>query len=174
MVEIPIEAISPTVVNILVNLLTKLLEGSAKKWGENIFEIVKDKLHKRQAGKEAANDFENNPKDKDYQASLRVQIKKALQDDEKFRKELGTLLTEISREKAGGSFLHQFAGTNAKQFGYVIDSTVVIDESHAKAEARVGKFASVDGDVRVVVNYTPEKKLDNDEGSMKNGDTTEQ
>jgi hypothetical protein len=174
MIEIPITTIPPTVVNILITLLTKVLEGSTKKWSENIFEIVKDKLNKRQAGKEAVNDFENDPKDNDFQASLRVQIKKALLEDEKFQKELGAMLTKNSDKAGGASFLQQFSGDNAKQFGNVTGSTVIIDESQAKAETRVGKFSTVEGDVKAVVYYSPEKDLDSDEGETKNGDETEQ
>lgn len=156
MVAIPIEAIAPTVVNILVAFATKLVEGSGKLWGEHIFKAVKEKLSKKPAGKEAMSDFEKKPNDEDFQAVLRVQIKKALENDEYFRDELGKLLSEITNNKIGANFLQQFAGDNAKQFGNVSGSTIIIDESKVKAETRVGKNAQVSGDVSAVVNISPD------------------
>ena len=81
-----------------------LVEGGtelAKKVGEEVggrvFKLW-DALRAKLAGKEALADFEKQPGDADFQATLRVQLKKALEADPGFRAELAGLVEAIPEQ----------------------------------------------------------------------------
>ena len=81
--------------------LAKGAEELAKKVGEEAgSRVVKlwDALRAKLAGKEALADFEKQPEDADFQATLRVQLKKALEADPGFRAELAGLVEAIPEQ----------------------------------------------------------------------------
>ena len=76
-------------------------------------------LNNKPAVKEALVDLEDSPNNPDYQAALRVQLKKLLTEDEELAKELQQLLSQAEKTEAGSVIIQQTAGDNAKQFGQV-------------------------------------------------------
>ncbi len=81
--------------------LAKGAEELAKKVGEEVgSRVVKlwDALKVKLAGKEALADFEKQPEDADFQATLRGQLKKALEADPRFRAELAKLVEAIPEQ----------------------------------------------------------------------------
>jgi hypothetical protein len=77
----------------------KLAENFGGEVGNRIMRLwdaVKGKL----AGRDALADFEQNPQDEDTQAALRVQLKRALEEDRGFREQIAQLLGEL--EQQGG------------------------------------------------------------------------
>ena len=78
--------------------VAKGAEELAKKVGGEVGgRVVKlwDALRAKLAGKEALSDFEKQPQDADVQATLRGQLKKVLEIDEAFRRDVAALVKAI-------------------------------------------------------------------------------
>lgn len=167
---IPVDLISPTVVNILVAFFAKVLEGSGKKWAESIYDAVKEKLGKKESSKEVLDELHNFPSDQDLQASVRVHLKKAILEDKAFQQELMEKLSEIAnlenREKIAMLVTKNYTNELSQIFG----SSVNIDQKQISSTATVGDNATVFGDVSAIVNFVPDDASDadsrkeNDEG----------
>jgi hypothetical protein len=114
-----ISTIATTVVGILSAYLAKAGEAAAKKFGEDIYQVLKARLGKKPAAQEALADLEKAHDDTDLQAALRVQLKKLLAEDEAFAVQLQHMLQEVGGTEAGATIIKQIAGDNAKLFGLV-------------------------------------------------------
>ncbi len=114
-----INIIAASTIGILSPYLAKAGEAAAKVFGEDLYTILKAHFTKKPTAKEALTDLEKNPDDPDLQATLRVQLKKLLTEDEQFAVQLQHLLQEAGKTEAGATIIRQIAGDNAKQFGQV-------------------------------------------------------
>jgi hypothetical protein len=96
--------------------VAKGAEELAKKVGAEVgSRVVKlwDALKAKLAGKEALADFEKQPEDADQQASLRVQLRKALEADPEFRAEVTRLVEAIPTEQRAA--IQQIANVTGNQ-----------------------------------------------------------
>ncbi len=114
-----INVIATAAIGFFTYFLAKAGEATAKKIGEDIYQALKTRFSKKPAAQEALADLEKAPNEADYQAALRVQLKKLLAEDESFAAQLQRLLQEASGTEAGATVIKQIAGDNAKQFGQV-------------------------------------------------------
>lgn len=87
----------------LVKAGEKSVEEIGKKIGETAWNLAKriwsllvSKINSNPAAKEAVNDLVKNPKDSDYQASFRVQVRKILETDPVLTKELYSQINNIN------------------------------------------------------------------------------
>jgi hypothetical protein len=87
-------AIATTVVAFLSPYLAEGGKAAAKKVGEKLVAAIERRFKGKSAAEEALEDVKNDPQDEDFQAVLRVQLKKAMKKDETFAAELATLLKE--------------------------------------------------------------------------------
>jgi len=74
-----------------------LVEGgkaAAKKAGEALVAAIERRFEDKPAARESLDDMKNDPQDDDFQAALRVQLKKTMKADEEFAVELAELLEE--------------------------------------------------------------------------------
>ena len=96
----------------LAPLLPLIASKGAEKLGKGaggaLWTAVKEKFAKKPAAQESLEDLLKAPKDKDFQAAFRVQLKKALLDDEDFAKTLAPLI-----EKAEASYKAKLKGAGA-------------------------------------------------------------
>lgn len=106
----------------------KAAEDVGTKFGAAAWEQAKvlwDKLQPKFAAKaaavEAVEDVAQTPDDEDAQASLRLQLKKLLNQDESLAKEIAELIQE-KPQAPGSTNISQQAGDNAIQFGQVQQS----------------------------------------------------
>jgi hypothetical protein len=79
----------------LLNLDNKTLESAAYSKAQAIWEILGSKVAAKATAQEAAIDLAKNPNDKDLQATLRVQLKKLLDQDAELSK---AIVTHIQAE----------------------------------------------------------------------------
>ncbi len=93
----------------LMKLGGKAAESASGKIGTDAWETVKKiwaklspKIEGKESAKEAATDVANNPEDKDLQASLRVQLKKLLEQDKELEDAIAKILAEASPEVIAG------------------------------------------------------------------------
>jgi hypothetical protein len=89
-----VAAIATTVVAFLSPYLVEGGKAAAKKVGEKLVAAIERRFKGKPAAEEALTDVKNNPQDEDFQAALRVQLKKAMKDDNEFAAELSELLEE--------------------------------------------------------------------------------
>ena len=76
-----------------------IADAAANKFGDaawqkaqSIWTALSPKIEEKENAKEAVTDVANNPEDEDYQAALRVQLKKLLANDEALANQLTTIL----------------------------------------------------------------------------------
>ena len=97
---------------VIAPLLPMIASKGAEKLGEeagaSLWTAVKEKFEKKPAAQESLEDLLKDPKDEDFQAAFRVQLKKALLEDDDFAKELAPLV-----EKAEQSFKATLIGDGA-------------------------------------------------------------
>lgn len=98
MTEDLIAVMAGKAVETMVKVVTETVAGGALK---SVRDFVKARLTKPAAAGAVA-DLETAPRDADAQAQLRLQLKKALAEDPKFRDELGKLLEEAAPQLAQG------------------------------------------------------------------------
>jgi hypothetical protein len=139
-----LSSIVATIVGYLVGFLTKTGEGFAKKAGEDLFTIVKSKMQKNPSGQEAFQDFQQNPNDPDYQAALRIQIKKQMEKDEEWADQIYELLKSIEDSKKI-QLTKQEARDNAIQVGEV-KGELTINQSK-NAIVNIGSESQIFGDI---------------------------
>ena len=114
-----VSVIAATTIGIVSSYLAKAGESAAKKVGEDIYQVVKDRFHKKPGAQEVLADLEKNPTNTDLQAASRVQLAKMINEDKTFGAQLQNLLHETSKTETGSVAIKQIAGDNAKQFGQV-------------------------------------------------------
>lgn len=114
-----ISIIATSTIAFLSPYLVKVGETAAEKLGSEIYQMLKIRFAQKPGAQEALADLEKSPEDHDLQATLRVQLKKLLAEDEGFAIELQQLLKEVSKTESGSTIIKQVAGDNAKQFGQV-------------------------------------------------------
>jgi predicted negative regulator of RcsB-dependent stress response len=97
---------------VIAPLLPMIASKGAEKLGEeagaSLWTAVKEKFEKKPAAQESLEDMLKAPKDEDFQAAFRVQLKKALQEDDGFAKQLASLV-----EKAEASYNATLKGDGA-------------------------------------------------------------
>jgi hypothetical protein len=109
----------------LLKVGDKISEGAAQKIGEDTWNTAKTiwgklhpKIEAKPAAKEALADVANNPDDADYQASLRVQIKKILEADKPLWDEIAKILADSStKSPQAGKFNINAQGSNIGLIG---------------------------------------------------------
>lgn len=123
----------------LMNIGNKVTEKATKEISENIWNKAKaiwtklqPKVEEKEAAKEASIDLANNPNDEDYQAALRVQLKKILESNPELAAEVKQILEEKSSGDADITNVTQNVNGNKNQ---------VIGTNDGNA------FNQVDGDV---------------------------
>ncbi|MCP4984763.1 MAG: hypothetical protein GY928_01490 [Colwellia sp.] len=116
-----ITMIAQVTIGFLSPYFAKAGEAAAKKIGENIYSLLKDRFTKKATAQEALVDLQNAPDDPDLQAALRVQLKKLLKEDTVFAEKLQNLLEEVEKTAPGTTtnIIKMSAGDNAKQIGQV-------------------------------------------------------
>lgn len=100
----------------------KVAEKATKEISENtwnkaqaIWAKLQPKVDDKEAAKEAVTDVANNSSDEDYQAALRVQLKKILESNPELATEITQILTEESTSKAGFTNTNQTVHGNKNQ-----------------------------------------------------------
>lgn len=113
MIEIP--ALVSTAWTVLQPYLPLLATKAAEEVGKNIpaaigkiWGAIKKKFDTKEAAREALEDLLNDPKSEESQTVFKVQLKKALKDDDRFVAELTELL-----QAAGSDFKGQVIGSGA-------------------------------------------------------------
>ncbi len=120
-----INVIAAAAVGILSPYLAKTGEVAAKELGEDLYNLLKARLGKKPAAQETLSDLEAAPEDPDLQATLRVQLKKLLAEDEEFADQLRGFLEKAGQTETGSIVIKQVAGDNAKQFGQVFGDITI-------------------------------------------------
>jgi hypothetical protein len=101
-------AVWTAILPLLPLLASKGAEKIGEEAGASLWEAVKKKFEGKPAAKESLEDLVKAHEDSDFQAAFRVQLKKALLDDEDFAKALAPLL-----EKAEASYKANLEGDGA-------------------------------------------------------------
>lgn len=106
----------------LLKMGDKAAEKAAEKVGEDTWNKAKaiwEKLHplleSKDAAKEVIADIVVNPEDEDLRATLRVQLKKILEQDENLAKAIDQILHEASEPKSSDTQVKQIATGNQNQ-----------------------------------------------------------
>ena len=106
----------------LMKIGNKVTEKATQKISENTLNIAKaiwaklqPKVEEKEAAKEASIDVANNPEDEDYQAALRVQLKKILESNPELATEIKQIIEEKSTGEAGITNIIQNVDGNENQ-----------------------------------------------------------
>lgn len=113
----------------------KATETAAGKFGEAawskaqaVWEKLSPKVEANEVAKQAMIDVANNPKDEDLQASLRVQLKKLLNQDQDLAKAMAQILQEDTSDGTSGiQVIQTVTGDKNVTFEKITDSTVRIN-----------------------------------------------
>lgn len=112
----------PTLLKLGDKALEKATESASGKFGEAAFKKAEavwaklsPKVDEKAAAKEAAIDVANSPEDEDYQAALRVQLKKLLEQDEELKKAIEQILQEDAPDGTPGTQIVQNVTGNQNQ-----------------------------------------------------------
>jgi hypothetical protein len=104
----------PTLLNLGGKAVAKATESASGKFGEAAFSKAQavwgklsPKIETNAGAKEAVTDAANHPEDEDFQAALRVQLKKLLAADEELRKEIDLILDEDAPDGTSGTQIVQ-------------------------------------------------------------------
>ena len=95
-------------------LTTKGVEAIGSEAGKRMIGELWDKVKAKLTGRDALADFEASPDDGDTQAALRVQLKKALEDDPAFKDEVAKLVGELDA-KGGPAAINMSATITGDQ-----------------------------------------------------------
>ena len=122
----------------LLNVGNKAAEGASQKVGEDIWSKAKaiwaklqPKVKAKEAAQEAAGDVAENPEDEDYQAVLRVQLKKILQGEPTLAAEIAEILSEDSLTETGGDNIQQdVSGTGNQAIGKIGGNAKAVGTEH--------------------------------------------
>jgi type II secretory pathway pseudopilin PulG len=107
-------AIAASAVTVLTPLLGKAVESSAEELGKSAMTSLLDKLKQRlghPGAKEALEDLARQPSDADAQAALRLQLRKAMEQDP----ELVAFLKDWAKESAPAAGVSQVANVTGNQ-----------------------------------------------------------
>ncbi|MEJ2305242.1 MAG: hypothetical protein P8Y14_27285 [Anaerolineales bacterium] len=96
--------IAANAVALLSPYLSKAAETVVPKAADDLYTAIKKRLSDKPAAQEAMADLEKSPEDSDSQAAMRIQIKKALREDESFTQEIKGLVEQL-RETGGKSWV---------------------------------------------------------------------
>ena len=77
-------------------------------------------------------DLQQTPQDEDTQASLRKELKKAMQDDPFFAEQLQSIVNEAAQTQEGATIIHQTAGDDAIQIGVAQRDVTIGREGRSK------------------------------------------
>ena len=112
-------ALATAAVSILSPYLAKVADGAAERLGElateksgSLYRWLKDKLAGQRA-EEALDDLRAQPRDGDVQATLRVQLRRALAAEPRLAEELSNLLSEMRQEPLGVRQAQSVSGDGA-------------------------------------------------------------
>ncbi len=104
----------PTFLKLGGKAVAKATESASGKFGEAAFSKAQavwgklsPKIETNAGAKEAVTDAANHPEDEDFQAALRVQLKKLLAADEELRKEIDLILDEDAPDGTSGTQIAQ-------------------------------------------------------------------
>ena len=114
-------------------LVSAGLGKAAEKIGESlpgkIWELIKPKLEAKPEAKKVLTVLQNNPNDKDVQATFRYQLRQLLEEDDSFAAELGKMLeaasSDFKAQNTGNGAIAQGTGSKAVgQNGMIIEGDV--------------------------------------------------
>jgi CHAT domain len=126
----------------LLNLDDKTPESAAFSKAQAIWEILGSKVADKATTQESAIDLAKNPNDKDLQATLRVQLKKLLDQDAELSKAIQQILQDTTPAKTSGTRIEQnVTGNNNQVIGHLsgghvfgnINGNVVINQTASPA-----------------------------------------
>lgn len=133
---------------VIAPLLPMIASKGAEKLGEeagaSLWTAVKEKFEKKPAAQESLEDILKDPKDEDFQAAFRVQLKKALLEDENFAKSLVPLVA-----KAEASYNATLKGDGAIAQG---DNATAVGAGGVSIGGNVSGSTVVTGNGNVVGN----------------------
>lgn len=127
---ITITTLASTAVSLLIPYLKSIIEGAGKKaveqvgsktgelaWdkAKQLYEAIKAKFSVKRDTKKIMSSLEKTPDDSDLQAVMRFQLKEMITKDEKFAKELATILVDASKAGADVIFDTKIVG-NVQKF----------------------------------------------------------
>jgi hypothetical protein len=132
-----IATLAVTMTSFLSPLFPFLIKGTeeaakeaGKKFGSNAWEKAKelwDKISKTKSVEEAAKDLVKVPNDEDFEASLRKELKKLLQDQPVLAQELLQLMqSDLSEDEHGDTINQSIYGKNNKAIGKINGGSVDI------------------------------------------------
>ena len=120
----------------LLSLSGKAVEKASESLGSDLWEGAKSLWHKllpkveaKPGALDAAKDLADAPEDKDYQTALRVHLKKILEGDEIFAKEIKQIL---DKAEAAGVNIKQQGDRNVAIGGNVSGSTIITGDNNNK------------------------------------------
>jgi hypothetical protein len=127
----------PTFLKLGGKAVEKATESASGKLGEAAFSKAQavwgklsPKLEANKGAKEAVTDAANHPEDEDFQAALRVQLKKLLATDEELRTEIDRILDENAVDGTSGTQIVQnVTGDRNQVIGQVNGGNVGVAES---------------------------------------------
>ena len=118
-------------ISVLLPYLSKLAQGTAPLAGateweqaQTIWQKLKPGLEAKAAGQEALSDLLSDLDDEDYQAALRVQIKKLLKQDAALQRELELLLQKSGQALGGVQINQKVSGSGNQVIGQVTGGMV--------------------------------------------------
>lgn len=100
----------------------KAIAGQSWEWTKSLWTKLKPKVEEKEAALEAAQDVAQSPEDEDLQATLRVQLKKLLTDDQSLAEEVRRWLEE---GKAAGINVSASGERSVAIGGNVKSSTII-------------------------------------------------
>jgi hypothetical protein len=123
----------PTLLRLGGKAVDKATESAAGKFGDAAFAKAQaiwgklsPKVEAKEAAKEAAIDVANSPEDEDSLATLRVQLKKLLEQDEELMKAIAQILAEDAPDGTSGTQIVQNVTGNQNQvIGQVTGGKVI-------------------------------------------------
>ena len=108
----------------------KLVAGQSWEWGKSLWTKLKPKVETKEAALEAAQDVAQAPGDEDLQATLRVQLKKLLTEDQSLAEEVSRLLEQ---GKAAGITVTA-SGERSVAIGGNVNSSTIVTGDHNKVK----------------------------------------
>jgi hypothetical protein len=116
-----VSTIAASAVSLLVPYLAKVADKASEEFGKavatnawertkQLYQTIRVRFGGKEAAKEAFDDLERAPNDPDLQAAVRVQLRKFIQDDEDFAKQIADLLKSAADADVDTVFNTQING----------------------------------------------------------------
>ena len=105
----------------------KAVAGQSWEWGKSLWTKLKPKVEAKPAALEAAQDVARAPEDEDLQATLRVQLKKLLTEDQ-------SLAEEVSRLLEQGNITVTASGERSVAIGGDVKGSTIVTGDHNKVK----------------------------------------